>query len=702
MISPRPRWAVPTAWAFVAGVVVLGALAALLDAQVAPSHRGDLAVEAGWQSALTGLTLAVPGAFLMARWPRHPVAWALCLGGLLWAVDGLAASWLAYATTGDQALGGASAAFWVYHRLGASLLLILPTVLLLYPDGRLPGGRWRVASIVSLASTAALPVALLLAPAAVAQGAGTPLPDAVVGLDLDPASLPLPSAFWVPALAVAQALVPLSMVVPFLVVVRRVRGAVREDRTRMRWLLWAAVVDLIVMLAVLRAPELMGSIGLPIAVAITAAAVAAGIARPGVVDVDRLLGGTVVYGLLAVGVVVVDLVVVAATRAVAGVALSDADGALVALVVVIAVYGPLRAVVWRWVRRVVLGDREDPYLVVSGLAETLERSPGATEQLAAVARTAAEAFRSSYVGVQIDRPDGERLVAEHGHRPAEVQVLPIHYRGQDVGRLLLPRRGARTHLRGRDERLLGDVVRQAAAAARASDLADALQASREALVTAREEERRRLRRDLHDGLGPVLGSVVLRIDAARNLTATDPSRADDVLRAVSADVTAALDDVRRLVHDLRPPALDDLGLLGAIEQQAARYRGPGLAVEVTVHGGSLSALPAAVEVAAYRVASEALSNVARHARATRCRVQLICVGNALVIEVIDDGVGITSGAPAGVGLLSLRERAAELGGDAQVTSDGGTVVRVRLPIATSTINGAGATAPGPPAPGGVR
>ncbi|SDO50417.1 Histidine kinase-, DNA gyrase B-, and HSP90-like ATPase [Geodermatophilus sp. DSM 45219] len=232
----------------------------------------------------------------------------------------------------------------------------------------------------------------------------------------------------------------------------------------------------------------------------------------------------------------------------------------------------------------------------------------------------------------------------------------------------------------RDERLLADVVRQAAAAARASALAAELQHSREQLVAAREEECRRLRRDLHDGLGPALGAVVLRIDTARNLAATRPEESDRILRQVRGDVSAALTDLRRLVHDLRPPALDDLGLAGAVRQQAERLLAPRVAV--TVEAGDVADLPAAVEVAAYRITSEALANVARHASASRVRVCLEREdGGALGVTVADDGVGIAPGAPAGVGLVSLRERAAELGGRCAVEcpATGGTVVRAVLP-----------------------
>jgi signal transduction histidine kinase len=272
------------------------------------------------------------------------------------------------------------------------------------------------------------------------------------------------------------------------------------------------------------------------------------------------------------------------------------------------------------------------------------------------------------------------VIGEHGTRPAEVEPLDISYRGEVVGRLLLPHTALRARLSTRDERLLGDLVRQAVVAVRTAELAAQLQAGREALVLAREEERRRIRRDLHDGLGPALGAVALRIDTARNVAGSDPARADELLRQARADAAAVLADVRRLVHDLRPPALDDVGLVGAVRQQAERLSGPGLQFEVS--GEAATDLPAAVEVAAYRIAAEAMHNAQRHSAASRCRVVLAREPDGLRVEVTDDGAGIDPARPSGVGLVSVRERAAELGGRCEVLcpDGGGTVVRAWLPV----------------------
>ncbi|SOD99023.1 sensor histidine kinase [Blastococcus haudaquaticus] len=691
--APVPAGRVVPALGWVAAVVtvVAVALTAVLDAVTPEAARVAAVSGPGWEIGLPGLLLALPGALLMQRAPRNAVSWVVAGTAVFWAVDGLASSWLTYAVQEDPALPGASAAFWFVSRFGAWLLLGLPLLLLLYPDGRLPGGRWRTVSIASLACTATLPVLLLFTPSDIADSrTGVPVPEVYRGLDLDPTSLPLPEGLLLPLLHLAFPLGAVGILGPLAVVVHRLRRSTGEDRRRMRWLLWAGVVDALVMVGALLFPTTAVSLDLAVAVGLTGLAVTLGILRPRAVDIDRLLGGTLVYGGLAVGIVVLDLAVLAAANALLGEGFGEENATLLTLLLVAGVYAPLRAPLWRLVRRWVLGEREDPYRVVSGLAERLERSDGADEQLEAVAAAVAEAFRSPYVGVEVASGGGRRLLAEHGRRPTAVQSLPIAYRGEPVGRLLLPRDGVRAQLVSRDERLLADVVRQAAAAAHAGSLAAQLQQSREELVAAREEERRRLRRDLHDGLGPSLGAVVLRIDTARNLTAAGRSDdADSVLRQARDDVAAALADVRRLVHDLRPPALDDLGLAGAVRQQAERLLPRGTAVAVTAGAGA-DDLPAAVEVAAYRIASEALANVARHARATTCRVDLQRDDErALVVTVTDDGAGIAPDAPAGVGLVSLRERAAELGGRCTVECppDGGTVVRAVLPAEGGSARG---------------
>ena len=176
----------PVAAGSVLLVVAALTVAASLDLRVPGTHRTETVLEPGFVAGLSGIALVVPGALLLMRMPRHPVAWLLMVTGVHWALDGAAGSWLAYATLTSPPRLGAEIAFWIYQRLGASLLLSLPLVLLLYPDGRLPRGRWRLASILGLASTALLPAVLLVVPSDIANAdAGVTDPAPFAGLDLD-------------------------------------------------------------------------------------------------------------------------------------------------------------------------------------------------------------------------------------------------------------------------------------------------------------------------------------------------------------------------------------------------------------------------------------------------------------------------------------------------------------------------------------
>jgi signal transduction histidine kinase len=255
------------------------------------------------------------------------------------------------------------------------------------------------------------------------------------------------------------------------------------------------------------------------------------------------------------------------------------------------------------------------------------------------------------------------------------------YRGEAVAQLVLGVPHGR-ELTPADQRLLDDLAVQAGVAVYALRLTADLQRSRERLVTAREEERRRLRGDLHDGLGPTLAGVVLTIDAARRVLTADAEAADALLDRAAASVEGAVADVRRVVYALRPPALDQLGLVGALQQQATTLSLGDSQLTCRIEATDpMPGLPAAVEVAAFRIAQEALTNIVRHAQASRAEVD-INVGTTLVLEIRDDGQGMPQNPHIGVGLTSMRERAVELGGSFTISTPhgGGALIRVELPL----------------------
>jgi signal transduction histidine kinase len=259
--------------------------------------------------------------------------------------------------------------------------------------------------------------------------------------------------------------------------------------------------------------------------------------------------------------------------------------------------------------------------------------------------------------------------------------LPLTYGSETVGRLVLGPRSPGETFTTSDLRALEDLARQVGVTAHAVRLTADLQRSRERLVTAREEELRRLRRELHDGIGPQLAALTLKLESARNKLAHNPA-ADALLSDLAARARSAVVDVRRSVHALRPPARDELGLVPALRETAAQYDQGGLRISVEAPE-DLPPLPAAVEVAAYHIAQEAMTNVVRHAGANTCVVRLDLDDEAglLRLQVEDDGRGISTERGTGVGLSSMRERAEELGGTCEIepVATGGTRVRVELP-----------------------
>ncbi len=332
------------------------------------------------------------------------------------------------------------------------------------------------------------------------------------------------------------------------------------------------------------------------------------------------------------------------------------------------------------------GQRDEPYAVVARLGEHLRAVPSSDAMLPALVETIAHSLKLPYVAVEFQTGAQSERVA-YGSAAAHTIRLPMHYQSQSVGDLLVAPRSPDEPLSAADLNLLDTLARQTATIVHAVNLTADLRRSRERLVTAREEERRRIRRDLHDGLGPALAALAMQADMARELALTDAHRTADLLTEITLKAQSAIQDVRRLVYNLRPPALDELGLVSALEQYAASLSSRlNITFDVPT---ALPPLPAATEVAAYRIVQEALNNVTRHARAQKCAVR-ITLDNNLRLEICDDGMGIPAGARSGVGMTSMRERAAELGGACQIESvpGNGTRVTATLPLMQVSVQAA--------------
>jgi signal transduction histidine kinase len=289
-------------------------------------------------------------------------------------------------------------------------------------------------------------------------------------------------------------------------------------------------------------------------------------------------------------------------------------------------------------------------------------------------------------------------MAETGvHFDAPLHSFPLVYQTETIGELQVAARSLNELLSEADERVLRQVALQAGTAVHAIRLTHDLQQSRIRLVTTREEERRRLRRDLHDELGPLIASQGLKLAAVRELMGRDPETAVRLLDDVLAKNQNTVADVRRLVYNLRPPSLDELGLVGAIREHVQNSEQSGLKTTIIAPPDGLPPLSAAVEAAAYRIVLEAFTNVVRHAEARSCWIELkvgeigdwrleinkhpISNLQSLILQIQDDGVGLRENGRHGIGLTSMRERAEEVGGSCEVVSSGkGVRVTAVLPI----------------------
>ncbi|MGC4192876.1 MAG: sensor histidine kinase [Thermomicrobiales bacterium] len=402
-------------------------------------------------------------------------------------------------------------------------------------------------------------------------------------------------------------------------------------------------------------------------------------------DIDVVLGRTLVWLAMTALVVGTYIAIVLGL----GTLLHTDDNLVLSLIAtgLVAVgFQPLRERVQRMVNRFVFGDRDDPYAVVFRLGQRLTSTTTISGVLPQLADVIAESLRLPYVGISLLRPDGLELAAAVGSPTPGMLRTPLVWQGEPVGSLDVAPRGTGESFNTTDRRLLENLASQIGLAAHAISLAQDLQASRERLATGREEERRRIRRDLHDGLGAHLAALTMQTSVARSLVRTNPDRAETELDILRQELRSAIEEIRTLVRGLRPPALDDLGLAGALHAYLDRIgRGTKeqpLALTLTI-AEPLPRISAATEAAAYRIIEEAVTNVIRHANATTLRISMWQEGPLLRVEICDDGLGIPANAIAGVGTHSMRERAAELGGCLTVTcrpGGRGTIVHADLPL----------------------
>jgi signal transduction histidine kinase len=404
-------------------------------------------------------------------------------------------------------------------------------------------------------------------------------------------------------------------------------------------------------------------------------------------DIDIIISRTLVFGSLTLAVVGIYVLIVGSLGA-----LFQSSGnlffSLLATGAVAVLFQPIRERLQRTVNQMMFGERDDPVAVLSRMGQQMQAITAPEAMLQGIVETIAQALKLPYSAIEVRAGHDFKVAAACGETASEIVRFPLVYQGETIGQLAVGQRAPGEAIAASDRTLLSTVASQAAAAVHMAWLTTDLQRSRERLVTTREEERRRLRRDLHDGLGPALATLSLQAEAARDLMRANPDRSEALMDEVVAGTQEAIVNIRQVVYGLRPPALDDLGLISALQEQAAQYRGH-VRIMLDVPE-QLPTLPAAVEVAIYRIVQEALTNVVRHARATTCTVSLT-ITDHVALRIADDGQGISTANRAGVGLNSMHERAAELGGECRIESGQaiGTNIFINLPIRLGARNGQG-------------
>ena len=414
------------------------------------------------------------------------------------------------------------------------------------------------------------------------------------------------------------------------------------------------------------------------------------VARYDLWDIDLVINRTLVYGAVTAAIIGLYALVVGGAAL-----LFQAQGnwliALVATGLVAVLFQPLRTGAQRWVNQLLYGRRDEPFEVLARLGQRLEDTIAPELVLPTMVETVAQTLKLPYVAIAMREGNYYATSVSYGKPATSTVVFPLTHQGEQIGQLVVARRAADEDLSVADERLLRNVARQAGTAVHAIQLTADLQHARRQIVTSREEERRRLRRDLHDGLGPSLAAQLLKIGAARALLADRPDVTNKLLAEMERDIDGTLAEVRRIVYDLRPPALDQWGLAGALRAYAETCEGgaggdAGATLTIDVAAPeTLLPLPAAVEVAAYHIGRDALTNVVRHAQARHCTLRLAVdegESDCLVLTIHDDGQGFGDEVDAGVGLAGMRERAAELDGSCTVESvpGAGTRVTAKLPL----------------------
>ncbi|MFT4049022.1 MAG: histidine kinase [Solirubrobacterales bacterium] len=661
-------WRRAAAWS-----LTLLTIVALALAWFVADAADDAVIENALVTSIVILPLAI-GHLVVRAQPRNAVGWLLFGIGLVLAMmaltDQVAANAAAHP---DTASLGERLGVMYAQNYWPLLFVGFAGIAYVFPDGRFFNRRYRRWALAGGAMTLLIiTLATFSLPSYEEPYVGIANPLAVLDFAIS-------DAVATPILLLCLA----ALFAAAFSVRARLKASAGDRRLQMLWLAWAAVwipgtlvlclIDGVVF-SKTGGEGILTVCALVIMATMMPVAIGIGILRYRLFDIELVINRTLVYGALTVIVAAVYAGVVAGFGAIVG--STTAAGVLGAGVVAVIVQ-PIHARIQRRVDRWVYGDRSDPYAALQRLDARLQETQAPDDVVQAVVDSVSESLRLPWSAVEFDR-DGEGMtIAAHGVRGrGELERRELFHRGQSVGALAVEVPRGRP-LSESDRRLLDQLASHVGPAVQSVRLTTELQQSRKELVTAREEERRRLRRDLHDGVGPSLAAMSLQLDLLRDRVGDGDAA---LVEQLGGQVQEAIVDIRRLVYELRPPALDQYGLVSALSEQASRMSTRSAKFTVDAPE-AMPGLPAAVEVAVYRIALEGMTNAARHAGSSNCNVT-ISAADAVVVSVEDDGVGIDGEVAHGVGLRSMRERTAELGGDFQIAARaaGGTTLSASFPL----------------------
>ena len=661
--------------------VALGCVAVVLAVPLGVvAQRGQTGATVGdvgeWFVVFFAPGFLVSGWWLVRRRPALVLGWLFVAAGTTAALAGLAAAYAGVAL--ERGWPGAAWALWVFSWIWQPQSTLIGIAMLLFPDA-VDRGRWQRRLVWLLGATSAVSMLVsVLQPGNVittpdhpnGSHPGVVNPIGVAGLH---------GLFH--ALTFPLALVGgITGLIPMIVTAVFWRRSVGLRRRQFRWATLIQASALLIYPALFAAPTFAGPFALVQTVA-TQALIVVAILQWQAFDIDVVIRRSV----LSAALLVAGLGSYAAVVAIIALVLGHTGTvpSTIGAAVAIFAFGPLSVRIRSVVNRLFYGRRDDPYAVVAELGRHLAGAADPSDALRSIVTTMTEQLKLPYAAIV--GMNGQPLAMSGRPEADDVPLqVELSHQGESVGTLIIGhRRGTATMAPG-EEVLLQTVGHQVGAAVRAHELVDGLRVARERVVVTREEERRRIQRDLHDGLGPQLTAVTLKLAAAHNhLAAEHASDADSLLLSASEDLRRAVSDVRHLVYSLGDPAIGALGLEAALNDQINQLtRAAGLSTTLDI--GELPELSAATEEAMHRIITEAVTNVVRHASASRCVVRICGNGTHLEADVIDDGRGLGDHVRRGVGTRSMEARAEELGGGLSVVNheSGGTHVHIRLPLAS--------------------